>query len=59
MKDYALRDYQENAVRVVMQAIQNGNKRISLNTFVKDFCFDNLGARIAVEKVNEGILSHR
>ena len=31
MKDYALRDYQENAVRVVMQAIQNGNKRISLN----------------------------
>ena len=31
MKDYALRDYQENAVKAVMQAIQNGNKRISLN----------------------------
>lgn len=31
MIDYALRDYQENAVKAVMQAIQNGNKRISLN----------------------------
>lgn len=31
MKNYALRDYQENAVKAVMQAIQNGNKRISLN----------------------------
>lgn len=31
MKDYTLRDYQENAVKAVMQAIQNGNKRISVN----------------------------
>lgn len=31
MKDYDLCDYQENAVRAVMQAIQNGKKKISLN----------------------------
>ena len=31
MKDYVLRDYQENAVKAVMQAIRNGNNRISLN----------------------------
>ena len=31
MKGYDLSDYQEIAVNAVMQAIQNGKKRISLN----------------------------
>ena len=31
MKDYDLCDYQEKAVNAVLQAIENGNKRISLN----------------------------